>query len=140
MNGQTEAARDVLDGGTACHERGKGLGFVGRVHGEAVKVLRKAGLDRSFGAVLEHEASHFMIAGEDLFIRERQHCAAAALAGFDLELALRGRPDNEILQQPMGSDAGLELGIGGWIAVTADIAGRLDELVQRDRLDHGTHS
>ena len=103
-----------------------------------MEVLGEAGLDRSFAAVLEHEASHFMIAGEDLFIREREHGAAATLPGFDLELALGGGSDDEVLQQAAGCDAGLELGICCRVTVTADITGRLNELVQRDRFDHGT--
>ena len=95
-------------------------------------IFREAGLDRGFGAVFEQETRDFVITREDLVVRERKHRAAAALAGFDLELALCGRPDNEVLQQPMGCDAGLELGICCRITVTADIAGRLNELVQRD--------
>ncbi|SMC34089.1 hypothetical protein SAMN06272759_101635 [Novosphingobium sp. B1] len=111
-NGQTEAAGNVLDGRTARHERGKGLGFVGRVHGEAVKVLRKAGLDRDLSAIFEHEAGDFVIAGKDLFVCQREHGAATPLASFDLELSLRGRPNNEVLQQATSCDAGFELGIG----------------------------
>src|SRR3546814_3216937 len=82
-DGQTEAAGNIFDRRTACYERGKGLGFVGRVHGQAVEVLRKAGLDRGFSTVLEHEAGDFVIAGEDLFVSERNHRAAATLPGFD---------------------------------------------------------
>src|SRR3546814_20371180 len=54
-DGQTEAAGNIFDRRTACYERGKGLGFVGRVHGQAVEVLRKDGLDRGFSTVLERE-------------------------------------------------------------------------------------
>src|SRR3546814_8000706 len=115
-----------------------GLGFVGRFHGQAVEVLRKAGLDRGFSTVLEHEAGDFVIAGEDLFVSERNHRAAATLPGFDLELALGGRPDDEILQQSVGCDACLKFSICCRIAVTTYIAGRLNELGQRDRLDPGT--
>jgi hypothetical protein len=88
---------NVLDGRTACHERGKGLGFVGRVHGEAVKVLRKASLDRDLSAVFEHEAGDFVITGKDLFVCQREHCAPTPLTGFDLELGLGGGPDDEVL-------------------------------------------
>ena len=62
---------NVLDRHTTRDERGKSLGFIGGVHGEAVEVLSEAGLDRGFGAVLEHEACDFVISGEELFIRER---------------------------------------------------------------------
>lgn len=63
-----------------------------------MEILREAGLDRGFGTVFEHEARDFVIAGKELFVRERQHRAAAAFASFDLELALPRGPDNEILQ------------------------------------------
>src|SRR3546814_1097362 len=112
------AAGNSFDRHTDGYERGKGLGFVGRVHGQAVEVLRKAGLDRGFSTVLEHEAGDFVIAGEDLFVSERNHRAAATLPGFDLELALGGRPDDEILQQSVGCDACLKFSICCRIAVT----------------------
>jgi hypothetical protein len=137
---QTEAAGNIFDGRTPGHERSEGLGFVGRVHGEAMEVLREASFDGGFRAVLEYEARDLMVAGEQLFFGEREHRATAAFAGFDLKFALRGGPDDEVLQQAAGCNAGLQLSIGCRIAVTADIAGRLNELVQRDRLDHGTHS
>jgi hypothetical protein len=81
-----------------------------------------------------------VVLGQHLVVGERQHRLAAALAGLDLELALGAGPDDEVLQQPAGGNAGLELGIGGGVGMTADIAGGLNELVQRDRLDHGTYS
>lgn len=105
-----------------------------------MEVLGEAGLDCRLIAVFKHKAGDFVIAGEDLFVCEREHGAAAALAGFDLELALGSRSDDEVLQQTMRSNAGLKLGICCRITVAADIAGRLDEFVQRDRFDHGTHS
>src|SRR3546814_15040273 len=105
------AAGNIFDRRTACYERGKGLGFVGRVHGQAVEVLRTAGLDRGFSTVLEHEAGDFVIAGEDLFVSERNHRAAATRPGFDFELALGGRPDDEPLKQSVGCDACPKLSI-----------------------------
>ena len=106
----------------------------------AREVLRKAGLDRGFSTVLDHEASNFAITGEDLFVRKGKHRAAAALAGFNLELALGSGFDDEVLQQTVCSNARSEFGICSRIAVTTDITGRLNELVQRNRFDHGTHS
>ena len=137
-DGQTEAASNVLDSRTACHERGKSLGFIGGAHGEAVEVLREAGLDRGFGTVFEHEARDFVIAREELFVRERQHRTTTALARFHLKLAFGSGSNDEVLQQTMRSNAGLEFGICCRVTVTADITGRLNELVQRDRFDHGT--
>jgi hypothetical protein len=72
------------------------------------------------------------------FVRDKlEHRAAAALAGLNLEFALGGWPHDEILQKAARGDAGLEFGVGRGIAVATDIAGRLNELAQRDRLDHG---
>lgn len=51
-----------------------------------MEVLRKAGLDRGLSAVFEHEARDFIIAGEQLFVGQREHSAAATLPGFDFEL------------------------------------------------------
>jgi hypothetical protein len=97
---QAEAARNIFNSRTACDKRRKSLGFVGWVHGEAVEVFRKAGLDRGFSTVFEHEAGDFVIAGENLFVRERKHRAAAALAGFDLELALGRGPTMRFCSNP----------------------------------------
>src|SRR5690606_37969683 len=82
-------------------------------------------------------AGHLMAAWQDLVIDKREHRAAAALASLDFESALGGRPHDQILQQAVRGDAGLEFGIRCSIGMAADIAGRLNELVQRDRLDHG---
>src|SRR3546814_11093824 len=74
-DGQTEAAGNIFDRRPTCYERGNGLGFVGRVHGQAVEVLRQAGLDRAVSTVLERESEDFGSAGEALFVRERTHRA-----------------------------------------------------------------
>lgn len=122
-NGKPEAAGDVFDGDPAFDQRGKGHGFVGRVHRQAVEVFSKAGLDRSFGRVFEDEAGHLMVAGKHLAIGERKHRPAAAFTGFDLKLALGSRPDDEILEQTQRGDAGLKLGIGCGIGMLANITG-----------------
>ncbi len=105
-----------------------------------MEVLGETGLDRSFGAVLEDQTGDVVIASEDLFVYQREHRAPTPLTGFGLKLPLGSGSYDQILQQAAGCDASLEFGICCWVTVTADIAGRLDELVQRDRLDHGTHS
>src|SRR3546814_15866182 len=102
------AAGNIFDRRTACYERGKGLGFVGRVHGQAVEVLRKAGLDRGFSTVLEHEAGDFVIAGEDIVVSERNPRAAATLPGFDVELDTAGRPEVAILRQSVDTGGTLQ--------------------------------
>ena len=102
-----------------------------------MEVLREAGLDGHLVGILDHQAGDGMVARERLVRGKLEHRAAAALAGLDLEFALGGWPHDEILQKAVRGDAGLELGIGGSIAMPADIAGRLNELVEGDRLDHG---
>jgi hypothetical protein len=64
-----------------------------------------------------------VIARQHLVVGERKHRAAAALAGFDLELAPGRRPDNEVLQETERSDARCEFGIGCGIGMLANIAG-----------------
>ena len=116
------------------------MGFIGRVHGQAVEVFRKAGLDCGFGTVFEHKAGNLMVAGEDLLVRECQHRASPPLTRFHLELALGSGSDDEVLQQAMSANARCKFSVCTRIAVTTDISGRLNELIQRDRFDHGTHS
>jgi hypothetical protein len=133
-DGQAEAARNILDSRTACHEcceAWASAGFMARRWKFSARLSTAA-------SALSSSTRHFVITREDLVVRERQHRAAATLAGFDLELALCGRPDDEVCSSLMG-DAGLKLTICCRIATT-NIAGRLNEFVQRDRLDHGTHS
>jgi hypothetical protein len=93
-----------------------------------VEVLGKTGFDGAFGAVFEHQAGHFMVLGQNLVVGETEHRLAAALTGLDLELAPRTGPDDEVLQQAAGGNAGFQLGIGLWIGMPADIARRRDEL------------
>jgi hypothetical protein len=88
-----------------------------------VEVFGKAGLDRSFRRVFKDQAGHLMIARQHLVIGERKHRPAAALTGFDLELALGRRPDNEVLQETERGDARCEFGIGCGIGMLANIAG-----------------
>lgn len=105
-----------------------------------MEVFGKAGLLPNFGSVFEHQAGHLVVLGQDLIVCQRQHRLAAAFAGLDLELALGTGANDEILQQAACCNAGLELGVRRWIGMAPDIAGGLNELVQRDRLDHGTYS
>src|SRR5690606_13583704 len=136
-----EPACDVLDRSPALDQRSERLRLVGGIHRQAMEVLHHAGLDRVTGrVVVDDEAEYFVIARQDLVVDQRRHRPAAALAGLDLELAPGGRAHDEILQEAARGNAGLELGVRGVIAAAPDIAGRWDELVQRDRLDHGTYS
>ncbi|MCI1755215.1 MAG: hypothetical protein LKM31_05035 [Sphingobium sp.] len=116
-----------------------------------MEVFGEAGLDCDFRTVLEHEAGDFVIAA-GLFFGERQHRAAAALAGFDLELALGRRPTMRFCSRAAMPWAAAMLALSSASPASPGIGrsnrskrdgghcGGLDELVQRDRLDHGTHS
>ncbi len=114
-DGEAEAAGNALDRGPAIDQRSKDLGFVGGIHRQTVEVLGKAGLDCGLGGVFEHQAGHFVVFGQNFVLGQRQHGLAAAFAGLDLEFAFGTGANDEILQQPARSDAGLELGIGCWI-------------------------
>jgi len=137
---QPEPACNDFARRTSLDQRRKGLGLIGRIHREAVEVLGKTGFNGMFGAVFEDQAGHFMVLGQNLVLGETEHRLAAALTGLDLELALSRRPDDEVLQQAAGGNAGLEFGIGDRIGMPPDIARRRDKLAQRDRFDHGTYS
>ena len=105
-----------------------------------MEVLGETGLDCALSGVFEHQAGHLVVFGQYFVLGERLHGLAAAFAGLDLEFALGTGPNDEVLQEPPRGDAGLEFGIGRGIGMATDIAGGLNEFVQRDRLDHGTYS
>jgi len=105
-----------------------------------MEVFGQARFDRDFRIVLKHEAGNLVALRQDFLFGKCQQGAPAALSGFDLEFATSRRPNDEVLQQPMGGNARFQFGICGGITVTADVARGLDQLGQRDRLDHGTYS
>src|SRR3546814_19296318 len=67
-DGKTEEAGNLFDRRTACYDRGKGLCSVGRVHGQAVELLRKPGLDRGCSTVLEQATATTVHSGGELFV------------------------------------------------------------------------
>ena len=137
---QPEAARNILRRGTCVDQSSERLRFVSRVHREAMEVFGQARFDCEFRIVFKNEASNLVALRQDFLFGKRQQGAPATLSSFNLEFATSRRPDDEVLQQPMGCNARFQFGICSWITVTADVARGLDQLGQRDRLDHGTYS
>jgi hypothetical protein len=84
------------------------------------------------------EAGNLVISGQDLVFGKGEHGPAAAFAG--LELALGPGTHHKVLQEPMCGNASLELSIGGWIAMAADVARRGYKFVEGYRLKHRLHS
>ena len=147
--GDAEARRDVGHRCAAPGEAGERLDLVGRVHGGANHVLgqRQLALRR---VVVDHAAGHGVIGRQHALagqVDEGGQTAAAgdhgvtdlpAGAGFDGAC-------NEVLQQPMRGDRGLELGERGLAGrCLADVGGRQLQFAERDGLDdgfrHGGHS
>jgi hypothetical protein len=108
---QPEAARDIFRRGTSINKGSERLRFVGRVHREAVEVFGQARFDCDFRIVLKHEAGNLVALRQDFLFGKRQQGAPAALSGFDLEFATSRRPNDEVLQQPMGCNARFQFGI-----------------------------
>ena len=81
-----------------------------------------------------------MVARQHCFADPREHRTAAAFAGFDFEPAAGRGPDHEVLQQAVRRNAGLQLGICGWIAMAADTAGGGNKLAEGNSLEHRFHS
>ncbi len=78
-----------------------------------------------------------MVLGQLALFGERQQRPAPAFARFNRKaaLALREAGEDEILKQAVGFDAGLVFKVGLRIA-RPGLAGRRDELVQGNGLDH----
>ena len=138
--GAGAAPRNLLGARTALDQCGERLGLIGGVHRETVEALGEARLGGSLAVGTEHEARDLVIAGQHFVFGKREHGPAAAFAGLDLELALGPGTHHKVLQEPMCGNASLELSIGGWIAMTADVARRGYKFVEGYRLKHRLHS
>ena len=139
-HGEAEAAGDLLDRGSGVDQRGEGLGFVGRVHREAMEVLGKAGLDCALGAVFEHQAGHFVVLGQKLVFGQRQHRRRRRSPASTSNLPLAAGRTMRFCSSPRAAMLALSSASAAGSAWRRTLRGRLNELVQRDRLDHRTYS
>ena len=111
--GDAEPCRDRLDRGAAVDQRRHRGEFVGRVHRRAHRVLHQRGFERGVGFF--DQARHVAIACDRAFGGKLLQGLEPPPAGGDgepLRFALI-RADDQVLLQPAGADAGLELGILG---------------------------
>ena len=148
--GNTEAHRDVGHGGAAPGEAGERLDLICRMHGGADHVLGQRQLALRRGIVADHAAGHGVIGRQHALagqVDERGQAAAAGDYGVTAGAVGAGfdGAGDEVFQQPMGGDRGLELGERGLAGrCLADVGRRQLQLVERDRLDdgfrHGGHS
>ena len=92
---------------------------VGTLEVQLIAEYRGAAL----AGIFEHQAGHLVVFGQYFVLGQRQHGPAAAFAGLDLEFALGTGANDQVLQEPARSDAGLELGIGRWIGMTRTLRG-----------------
>ena len=118
----------------------EGEAFVCGVKRQPLEVLGEAGLGGIGADVVEDEAGNREIARQLVVGGERRERRETATAALDRELAawLLRRGHDQVLKKAAGLDVGLELGIGSSIALPTHIARRRHELVEGDRLGHGT--
>ena len=147
--GDAEARRHIGHGGAARGKAGERLDLVGRVHGGAYHVLgqRQLALRR---VVVDHAAGHRIIDRQHALAGKVDEGGQAAAAGDHgvTDVAFGAGFDgagDEVFQQPMRGDRGLELGERGLAGrCLADVGRRQLQLVERDGLDdgfrHGGHS
>ena len=137
--GDAEAGGDGGDRDTRLGELREGAHLVGGVHGDADDVLR----ERQFAGLAAggDQARHRMVRVENAVRGERLERGQAAPAGDDGEAvdavgAGAFGADDQVLQQAVGGDGGLELGEGGRIGRgLAHVLGREREPAQRHRPD-----
>ena len=134
--GDAEAGGDRLDRGAAVDQRRHRREFVGRVHRGAHRILHQRGFERGIGRL--DKARHLAIACDRALggkLLQRLEPPPAGGDGEPLRFA-RNRADDQVLLQPAGADAGLELGIlGRRCRALADIGRGQDETVEGDVAD-----
>ena len=140
--GHPKAGGDVGHCGAGIGERAEGLHLVGRVHGDADHVLGEGELVVG-RAVADHAAGHGVVVGQHALTGEVDERGEPPAAGDDgvavgaLRIGVDGTGD-EVFQQPVGGDGGLELGEGGLAGLRlADVGGRELQPVERDGSDDG---
>ena len=135
-----EAGRDGRGRAARVGQAAERLDLIGRVHGGADAVL---GQRNFFGRhdILDHAAGHGVVLVQRAFGGQRLHCGKPPPAGNHrvapgaIRAGFHGT-GNQVLEQPVGSDRGLELGEGRIIGRRlAYIVGREFELGQRDVVD-----
>ena len=135
-----EAGRDGCGRAAGIGQAAECLDLIGRVHGGADTVL---GQRNFFGRhdISDHAAGHGVVLVQRAFGGQRLHRGKPPTAGdhgvtSDIIRAGFHGAGNQVLEQPVGSDRGLELGEGRIIGRRlAHIAGREFELGQRDVAD-----
>ena len=112
---EAEARRDGGDGEAGIGELRERHHLVGRVHGDADDVLGQRQLSGNLG-IGGDQAGHRVVGIERAVLRQRLHGLKAAPAGDDgialvaIGVRLVGT-DDEVFEQPVGGDRGLEFGI-----------------------------
>ena len=130
--GNPEARGDGVTGMAGVDQRGHGDEFIRGMHGGADRVFHQRGFERLVR--LLDEAWHLEIGRDDALGRELLQGLEPPSAGGDGVDAVRvGRGMNdEILLEPAGPDAGLELGVfGRRRRRLADVGRGQHELVER---------
>ena len=112
--GGAEARRDHGDGEAGVGELREGDHLVGRMHGDADDVLRQRQLARHV-RIGGDQAGHRVVGIDRAVLGQRLHGREAAAAGDHGPGAGIGGTvdtDDQVLEQAMGGDGGLHLGLG----------------------------
>ena len=139
--GHAEAGGDVGDRGAVMGQRAEGLHLIGGVHGDADHVLGERQLVVG-GAVVDDPAGHGVVAGQHILgdeVGQRGEAPAAGDDGVAVRTLLAGAEgaDDEVLEQAVSGDGGLELGEGGLAGRGPADVGRELQAVERDGADDG---
>ena len=111
---RAEARRDHGDGEAGVGQLREGDDLVGRMHGDADDVLRQRQLARHI-RIGGDQAGHRVVGIDRAVLGQRLHGREAAAAGDHGPGAGIGGAvdaDDQVLQQAMGGDGGLHLGLG----------------------------
>jgi len=85
----------------------------------------------------DDQAGDLVVFGQGALFGQRLQRGEAATAGLDLELAALSFAHDKVLQQAARYNVCPQLEVGEDVARLANVARARDELLQRNRLDHG---
>ena len=135
---QSEPAGDAFDVRPLFDQLPEGEALVGRVHRQALEVLREAGLARAGRIAVEDEAGHVATRGNGAVGCKALQRPQAPAAGLDGEASpgFAEAGHHEILKESTRRNVRLQLEVGRFAGHPPHVARRGNELVERDGPDH----
>ena len=136
--GGAETRRDGRDGEAGIGQLREGDHLVGRVHGDADDILRQRQLAR-YRRIGGDQAGHRVVGVDRAVLGQCLHGGEAASAGdhgINTGIGRTVDADDQVLQQAVGGDGGLHLGLGDRIGRRlAHVLGRKRQPGERDLPD-----